>query len=68
MVLTFKCGIHSFETESIDKFDEHYEEKEHNISGSAPCVLCGFTTEFEFEGKKKPGAIPCICKECKGKI
>ena len=45
MVLTFKCGIHSFETESIDKFDEHYEE-----------------------GKKKPGAIPCICKECKGKI
>ena len=66
--MTFKCGIHSFETESIDKFDEHNEKQEHSTSGSAPCRLCGFDTVFSFIGKRKPGAIPCICKECKGKL
>lgn len=68
MVLTFKCGNHKFETESIEEFDEHSEEYEHTISGTAPCVLCGFDTKFNFTGKKKAGAIPCVCKECKGKL
>ena len=68
MVLTFKCESHEFESGSIQEWDKHIEEEEHTTSGSAPCVLCGFETVFSFTGKKKPGAIPCICKKCKGSL
>ena len=68
MVLTFKCENHKFESGSIEEWDKHIEEEEHTTSGSAPCALCGFKTDFEFTGKKKPGSIPCICDKCKGNL
>lgn len=63
--MTFKCFVHSFETESINQWDKHNEEEAHTITGIAPCSLCGFSTEFSFTGKRKTGSVPCICSDCK---
>lgn len=62
--MTFKCGEHDFQTEKIEDWLKHKEDKEHTIQGVSPCKLCGFKTEFSFKGKVKD-SIPSICSECK---
>jgi len=63
--MTFKCFVHNFSTEIPSEWDSHHQSESHTTSGSAPCKLCGRTTDFTFTGKRKFNSIPSICSECK---
>ena len=63
--MTFKCFIHTFETDKIEEWDEHNQKEEHTVIGRAPCSLCGIIVDFKFTGKRKIDSIPSICKECR---
>jgi len=61
----FKCSVHSFTSEKIEEWQKHIEAFDHVEIGTAPCKLCGFSTEFKFSGKRKADSIPAICERCK---
>ena len=63
--MAFTCYVHDFSTDNIEEWDEHNQDKEHTVTGTSPCNLCGLVTDFEFTGKRKISSIPCICEECK---
>lgn len=63
--MTFKCYVHDFSTDDVDDWDKHNQDKEHTVTGTAPCNLCGIGTEFIFKGKRKLSSTPCICEDCK---
>jgi hypothetical protein len=63
--MTFKCYVHDFSTDDVDDWDKHNQDKEHTVTGTAPCNLCGIGTKFTFKGKRKLSSTPCICEDCK---
>lgn len=63
--MTFKCGQHKFSTEKIEEWNKHIESSDHVEQGTAPCKLCGFSTEFKFKGTRKSDSIPAICDKCR---
>jgi hypothetical protein len=63
--MTFECYEHKFSSSSVSELTAHNEEKEHTITGTGECSLCGFSTDINFTGKVKQGKVPCLCDQCK---
>lgn len=67
---TFRCGVHAYETTSIDDWNDHcHNNPEHTEEGWTKCVSCG--TDIQFSGlpfhKLGPDGsknIALRCEEC----
>lgn len=66
----FRCYIHNFETESIDKWNKHCTTEEgHTETGNTLCITCGQRIHFtdlpfhplDVRGSKN---IQLRCEEC----
>ena len=69
----FKCGIHDFSTDDINKSDKHYAEIEHEYDLQTECATgCGKKIHIIVKQKLsiKSGRIPRghMCKDCRKKV
>ena len=44
--MTFICFVHDFSTDDIEDWDKHNQDKEHEVTGTAPCNLCGIAVSY----------------------
>ena len=51
--MAFTCYVHDFSTDDIEEWDQHNQDKEHTVTGIAPCNLCGIVTDFELQVNEK---------------
>ena len=61
----FKCGIHNFETDSLEQWRKHESDEVHTRSGQGICNYCGLEIEYRYIGKMIKQMEPVICKDCK---
>jgi len=69
----FKCGLHDFENEDPEKWDDHCAKFEHEYDLHTACATgCGNQIHIMVKTKlsKEAGRIPrgYVCKDCKLKI
>lgn len=69
----FKCGLHDFSTNSIDKWDEHCAKVEHVYDLRVPCAnKCGKKIHLKVKQKLAVNArrIPrgYMCNDCRKKV
>ena len=71
---TFRCGIHGFETQNIDEWNDHcHNNPDHTEEGFTQCISCG--TDIQFSGlpfhKLGPDGsknIQLRCEDCENKM
>ncbi len=72
-IVTFKCGLHNFSTNTPAEWDKHCAKLEHEYDLHAPCAnKCGTKIHIKTTQKLSPDAnrIPrgYLCKKCKKKV
>ena len=70
---TFQCGLHSFSTDDISKWDKHCASKEHEYDLRTTCAnKCGKKIHLKVKQKVSLDAhrIPrgYMCSDCKKKV
>ena len=65
----FKCGVHDFETENLEEWDEHAATVKHEYTYVGECVACGKDGTYRYTGLHARGKPHRgVCQDCKADL
>lgn len=66
--MPYVCFNCEFESTDQAEIETHNKSIVHTHRGTAPCNMCGVSTDYVFVGKRSLTRSPAICDSCKTQI